>query len=316
MQSNLDSNPNCLFQYFPFFQSSKSDPKLLKRILAQSKTTKADADKKDTASAAENRYKVVAALRGLPCESGDADGAVQDESSSAKKESDRLFKLVDVVKEESKKDASDPTKGDGSKKVVQADQIVCNGVPLVKLDEEEYVYDVYTMENSAFSSTDSDRSLMADDFDAMDIMDVRLLDCRDLEHDNDEVWNQARFNTGEDSDSNDEDNWRNDYPDELSEDGEENDYYYREEDLDLDFNKFHLRHGNREIGSSPETSDEDEEGLVYSRDANFDRDADLHGSSYAKYKRKILRDMGEDPEEHEIEGFDDDEDDINQVDEY
>ena len=56
--------------------------------------------------------------------------------------------------------------------------------------------------------------------------------------------------------------------DEISED---DDAYYRDDDLDLDFERFHIRHGNREIGSSAsEESDDDdefgdEEGLVHSR---------------------------------------------------
>ena len=33
-----------------------------------------------------------------------------------------------------------------SKATESVDQITCNGVPLVKLAEEEYVYDVYTMQ--------------------------------------------------------------------------------------------------------------------------------------------------------------------------
>ena len=57
--------------------------------------------------------------------------------------------------------------------------------------------------------------------------------------------------------------------DEFSE--ADDDAYYRDDDLDLDFERFHIRHGNREIGSSAtEESDDDdefgdEEGLVHSR---------------------------------------------------
>ena len=57
--------------------------------------------------------------------------------------------------------------------------------------------------------------------------------------------------------------------DEFSE--ADDDAYYRDDGLDLDFERFHIRHGNREIGSSAsEESDDDdefgeEEGLVHSR---------------------------------------------------
>ena len=67
-------------------------------------------------------------------------------------ESERLFKLVDVIKDDKEVDA----KTKSTKKLdttEPADQITCNGVPLVKLAEEEYVYDVYTMQSDAMSST-------------------------------------------------------------------------------------------------------------------------------------------------------------------
>ena len=50
---------------------------------------------------------------------------------------------------------------------------------MVKLAEEEYVYDVYTMQSDAFSSTESDNSF--GDFDQMDIVDISFLDCLDME---------------------------------------------------------------------------------------------------------------------------------------
>ena len=67
-------------------------------------------------------------------------------------ESERLFKLVDVIKDDKEVDAK--TKNtEKSDTTEPADQITCNGVPLVKLAEEEYVYDVYTMQSDAMSST-------------------------------------------------------------------------------------------------------------------------------------------------------------------
>ena len=67
-------------------------------------------------------------------------------------ESERLFKLVDVIKDDKEVDAK--TKNTEKLDTTEpADQITCNGVPLVKLAEEEYVYDVYTMQSDAMSST-------------------------------------------------------------------------------------------------------------------------------------------------------------------
>ena len=66
------------------------------------------------------------------------------------------------------------------------------------------------------------------------------------------------------------------------------------------------RHGNLEVGSSEEESEVDEDELVFSRDANYEQDCDLHGTGYAKWKRQMLKDMGEDEYE----------DDINEVDEF
>ena len=83
-------------------------------------------------------------------------------------ESERLFKLVDVIKDD--KDTDDANENSKKSKAESVEQITCNGVPLVKLAEEEYVYDVYTMQNDALSSpgTESDDTFNAD-FDTMDI---------------------------------------------------------------------------------------------------------------------------------------------------
>eukprot|EP00093_Oithona_nana_P012372 12372.XXX_151876_153046_1 [CDS] Oithona nana genome sequencing. len=205
------------------------------------------------------------------------------------------------------------------KAVKKVEEITCNGVPLVKLAEEEYVYDVYTMQSDAFSSTDSDNSFVGD-FDKMDIVDISFLDCRDMDTEND-----YREDFGNDSDSNDEDHWANDYPDEDEfSSHDEDEAYYRDDDLDLDFEKkqlldelhkrqrelFHIRHGNAEVASSAEESDlDEEEDLIHSRSANFERDANLHGTSYAKWKREMLKEMGEE----ENDEYDDD---INEVDEF
>lgn len=297
-EANLESPSNAIFKFAATVENTnhdeiqkvlektgdrlKTNPKLLKRILAKPKL-----DKK---SDSEKRYKVISDFRGIA------------NDDDVKEEQDRLYKLVDLVKHEEITPVVDIN-------VEQVEQITCNGVPLVKLAEEEYVYDVYTMTSDAFSSTESEHSCIGDDFfKAMDIVDVCFLDCRD--YDEDELEWRNTMN-GEDSDSNDEDHWKNDYPDEeCSED--DDDAHYRDEDLDMDFDKFHLRHGNAEIASSPEESDAEDE-LVFSRDAKFEQDCDLHGTAYAKWKRKMVKEMSE---KEEGTGNDYENDDINEWDEF
>lgn len=199
-----------------------------------------------------------------------------------------------------------------------ADQITCNGVPLVKLAEEEYVYDVYTMQSDAMSSTgtESDDTINPD-FDTMDIVDISFLDCRDMNVDEYRGDNLSEA----DSDSNDEDHWKNDYPDE-DEFSDDDEAAYRDDDndLDLNFENFHMRHGNREIASSPEES-ADEEELVFSTTAGFEQDANLYGTSYAKWKKQVVKDMGlqEDMNRQTLKDMgegESEDDDINEVDEF
>lgn len=294
----------------------KSDPKLLKRIL----DTKSKTSKSSESDSTKKRYKVISQARGIDLNK--TDEATNDDELDD--ESDRLYKLVDLIKsdnnadsEKNKEDKNDLDMPNVSNPTEKVDQITCNGVPLVKLAEEEYVYDVYTMQSDAFSSTDSDvdqsNIFSAQDFDATNIVDISFLDCRDMAEDDEEAWRKVM--DGDDSDSNDEDHWKNDYPDEEDEFSEaDDDAYYRDDDLDLDFERFHIRHGNREIGSSAsEESDDDDEfgdedGLVHSRSESFVRDADLHGTSYAKWKRKMVKQMGDENSSEE--------DDINEVDEF
>merc|ERR1712020_25393 len=293
----------------------KSDPKLLKRILdTKPKSNKSDSD------STKKRYKVISQARGIDLNK--TDEATNDDELDD--ESNRLYKLVDLIKsdnntdsEKNKEDKNDLDMPNVSNPIEKVDQITCNGVPLVKLAEEEYVYDVYTMQSDAFSSTDSDvdqsNIFSAQDFDATNIVDISFLDCRDMAEDDEDAWRKVM--DGEDSDSNDEDHWKNDYPDEEDEFSEaDDDAYYRDDDLDLDFERFHLRHGNKEVDTSPEQSEdefgeEDEEGLIHSRSEGFERDANLHGTSYAKWKREMMKEMGEDDDDYYN-------DDINEVDEF
>ena len=186
---------------------------MLKRIL----DNKSKTSKSSESDSTKKRYKVISQARGIDLNK--TDEATNDDELDD--ESDRLYKLVDLIKsdnntdsEKNKEDKNNLDMPNVSNPTEKVDQITCNGVPLVKLAEEEYVYDVYTMQSDAFSSTDSDadqsNNFSAQDFDATNIVDISFLDCRDMVADDEDAWRKVM--DGDDSDSNDEDHWKNDYP--------------------------------------------------------------------------------------------------------
>merc|ERR1712020_428280 len=115
----------------------KSDPKLLKRIL----DTKSKASKSSESDSTKKRYKVISQARGIDLNK--TDEATNDDELDD--ESNRLYKLVDLIKsdnntdsEKNKEDKNDLDMPNVSNPTEKVDQITCNGVPLVKLAEEEY----------------------------------------------------------------------------------------------------------------------------------------------------------------------------------
>lgn len=112
---------------------------------------------------------------------------------------------------------------------------------------------------------------------------------------NDALFSQNRL-TNDDSDSeededdsNDENNWRNDYPDEdeMSDDESVGERQMRRAMNNLDF------------GDDLSSDEQDENGFVYSIDAegfNFEDDLDYgdtnrHGEAYARYRRRVAKEM-------------------------
>ena len=89
-------------------------------------------------------------------------------------------------------------------------EITCNGVSLVrekvstdsKEDEENYVYDIYYVNSGRFDFRELENDLTVEALfqDQMVYDEYRASECTEVYDDDD--------------DSNDEDNWRNDYPDE------------------------------------------------------------------------------------------------------
>merc|ERR1712150_116301 len=94
-----------------------------------------------------------------------------------------------------------------------------------------------------------------------------------------------------------EDNWRNDYPDELDGDDSDDDAYgfedYHEKFEDEISGLDSLQIRDEEYSGN---SDEgDDEGLVYAldEDKEYSDVSNRHGSSYASYKRKMQRFLGD-----------------------
>jgi hypothetical protein len=114
---------------------------------------------------------------------------------------------------------------------------------------------------------------------------------------NDYLYSQPRLVTSDsdtesvegDEDSNDENNWRNDYPDEDNSDNES----IGEKDMRQALNNFDI---SNDLSSDDE---EDHNGFVYSIDSEaicFEDDLDYcdvnrYGEAYARYKKRVLREL-------------------------
>lgn len=109
----------------------------------------------------------------------------------------------------------------------------------------------------------------------------------------------------EDEDSNDEANWRNDYPDEDQMSGNES---IGERDMMRAMNNF-------DIGVDLSSDEEDQNGFVYSVDSEaigFEDDLDYcdvnrYGEAYAKYKKRAIRELEGDDESSDSNSDDDNE---------
>lgn len=108
----------------------------------------------------------------------------------------------------------------------------------------------------------------------------------------------------DDEDSNDENNWRNDYPDEDDMSGNES---IGEREMLKAMNNF-------EIGNDLSSDEEDQNGFVYSVDSEaicFEDDVDYcdvnrYGEAYARYKKRVLKEL-EGGSDHSDDGDDDSE---------
>jgi len=183
------------------------------------------------------------------------------------------------------------TKGSGD------ETVICNGVP----GKEDFVYDIYCLKDQptpksggsdTFSFSDQDWKDVKTYFDELEDEDGSSADPQ-----------------SDSEDSNAEEHWRNDYPDELSDDDDDAIYsgtvqrgmrdVYNDEVVSVD------------TDSDPEGHEDNMEGLCYTRDEAEERLANRHGPAYARFKSKIMRDfanmgLDEKKEEESSENSDDD----------
>lgn len=247
----------------------------------------------------DSRYRFVAQKRALNIDELEDWPDNKDTKDSEKsvgsndKESKRLFKLYDVVSEAPEKETVVP----------KSEKISCNGVEMIREyvsaqkdcsaeSEYGYVYDVYYSQGEEGENKDFDDSLLDG-----------LVSIQPFNTGDDLVYDEYRddpdeFKYEDDEDSNDEDNERNEYPDE----DDESSYlgYCDDDDLDLEMRVKGLGFCAEE-GS--ELSSEDEDQLLYTR--AFDEDAANHGSAYAKFKQRMVREFYEDEDEDDLDGSED-----------
>jgi len=249
----------------------------------------------------ENRYRFVAQKRALKLEDleewPENENNDKPEVDSNDKESKELYRLYDVVSEAPEKNTSEK----------ESEKISCNGVEMIREyvdakkdysaeSEYGYVYDVYYTQGSD-GHTDSK------DFD--DSLLDGLVSIQPFNTGDSLVYDEYRddpeeFKYEDDEDSNDEDNERNEYPDE---DDEESSYqgYCDDGDLDLEMRVKGLGMC-AEDGS--ELSSDDDDQLLYTR--SFDEDAAHHGSAYARFKQRMIKEFYDDEDDDDEEGSEDD----------
>ncbi|XP_023233989.1 probable RNA polymerase II nuclear localization protein SLC7A6OS [Centruroides sculpturatus] len=147
------------------------------------------------------------------------------------------------------------------------DRITCNGLPLLKSEEIEYVYDLYYSPDA--------------DFDSQAIENVVSIKGCTLE--NDLVYPDGDDDDQcfDDDDSNDEDNWRNDYPEEDPLFERNLDYFGDYDEIEEEFLE---RIRDCDIASDEYCSDDDND---YGSSNDFDH-------NYAKYKTHISQTVDDD----------------------
>ncbi|KAL0273742.1 UNVERIFIED_CONTAM: hypothetical protein PYX00_006347 [Menopon gallinae] len=212
---------------------------------------------------------------------------IRKEADARSKES--RFKVISCKRSISNTEESE-SKGDGQKEnIAIVDVSLEKNCDLKNSDcsEDNFVYDIYSanLENDDFNNIFLDNVIGIKPYTSEPIFEYR----------NPEDYTDEDFDPDED-DSNDENNWRNSYPDEDGSDSEEIDV------LTCQF-------GNIGRNVSYELSSDDGEDKYPNycdpkdkSDYFFHEAESLGGSSYAKYKSKVMREF------NASESFDGDED--------
>lgn len=196
-----------------------------------------------------------------------SDSNVNDDKGAANT-NEKVYQLLDV---EIDQPSQMPTFESLLKESQSADNITCNSVPLVKQtvsqQEEDYVYDLYYTNNQEFNfkALESDLKIQ--------LYDDELIFADDRNFTNEEIYE-------DEDDSNDEDNWRNDYPD-------EDPHFYENEDAE-----YHYGDDDRDTAAF-EHQDHDLAGWMSSR-CNIeagDVSDEEPGSSYDRYYHMVKQEV-------------------------
>jgi len=238
----------------------------------------------------ENRFRLVSQKRAIRLEELEdwsevgEHGQKNEDTESSVEDTKELFRMYDVVNE------STP---ENSEKKPLDEKISCNGVEMIReyvtkpeVEEGSYVYDFYYSEGSG-------EGREGGDFD--DSLLDGLFSIQPFNSGEDLMYSEYRDKDGtqfgEDEDSNDEDNYKNDYPDE-SDDSEDGSYRgYCDDDGEMGFRIKGLGLDDDSDNLSSDAEDE----LVFTR--SFNEDAYRHGASYARFKQNIMKEFGEEDED-------------------
>jgi len=259
-------------------------------VNSESAVEKSRAASKD--ASVENRYRIVNKKRAINIETLEEWPDVEEDSIKAQNEDKPLFHLIDVVSE--KEEAEE------MEKTGKQERISCNGVEMIREyvsskkseDEYGYVYDLYYTDQQGGDLDFSDSLLD-------ELISIQPYNSGDMTF----MYDQYRDDPilEEEEDSNDEGNWKNEYPDSDDDETSKNSYRDYCDDDDLDFRIRSLRVGDED---SDELSSDEEDPFLYTK--TYEEDAAHHGPSYARFKQKIIKEFYEkesDDDEEDIDDF-------------
>ncbi|XP_070574961.1 probable RNA polymerase II nuclear localization protein SLC7A6OS [Ptychodera flava] len=234
--------------------TAKSDEKNCHHTGARESTVRND-DETDVGSSLENK-----------------ESRLQDSTKAAanagkdvtENEMDRLCCLYDVVQEDAGTEKENVTKraSPDRRKVADQDVLMCNNVQMIRekltiedetkpqVIEPEYVYDLYYADPATV------------DLPALkDIVSIMGYNQDEFVYDGNGEDREYVYGGDDDDDSNDEDNWRNDYPD------EDPNYYGDDGDFDYEYGGYH---GRRQLSSEDEDYDDDDNLEYRHRKINYE----------------------------------------------